>query len=101
MRFEKTIRERLPRKIKKQYLKCVSRLDYSNAVHLRERYPEEQGDFYIRFYDTPFQEVDAMIAEMKESAKNQTNHMTKEEEIAYIIGDTSIGQSLIDKINQM
>lgn len=50
-----------------------------------ERRIKEQAAHYRRMYYAPCPEVDALTAEIKESAKAQPEGMTKEEEIAYIL----------------
>lgn len=61
---------------------------------------EEKANHYKRFYNTPCAEADAIVAGLRESAKSQPNNMTKEEEIAYVIGDTGISESLIESVDQ-
>lgn len=61
---------------------------------------EAQANHYKRFYSTPCAEADALVTELKESAKNRPKNMTKEEEIAYMIGDTDISKSLIESVDR-
>lgn len=101
MKFKKTMRERYPRKTKKVILKYVTRSGYYEVVHFAERFAASQAAFYKRLYSkTPYDEIKSIIAELKESAKNQPKNMTKEEEIAYIIGDTDVSESLIESVNR-
>lgn len=121
------MRERYPRKTKKWLLKYYTRSAYSEVVHLKERYSiylddgsicigsrpvylvgsvtfepflEPEANHYKQLYNTPCTEVDAIVSELKESAKSQPKNMSKEEEIAYMIGDGDVSASLVESVNR-
>lgn len=100
MKFKKTMRERYPRKTKKVILKYVTRSDYYEIVHFSERFAASQANFYSCVYRTPNDKLDAIVAELEEAAKSQPKNMTKEEEIAYIIGGTDVSSSLVESVNR-
>lgn len=100
MKFKKTMRERYPRKTKKFLLKHYSRAAYSEVIHLQQRIVEAQVSHYIAFYTAPHPEIDAIVAELRESAKSQPKSMSKDEEIAYILGDSDVSASLVESVDR-
>lgn len=61
---------------------------------------EAEANHYKQFYNTPCPEADAIVSELKESAKSQPKNMSKEEEIAYMIGDGDVSASLVESVNR-
>lgn len=59
--------------------KCVS------AMTRFKRNSEKNALALKSFYETPCPEIDNIVSELKESAKNQPKNMTKDEEIAWIL----------------
>lgn len=59
-----------------------------------------QASHYKRMYESPNIEVDKIIAELKEDAKNMPKNMTKDEEIAWILKEAN-GEDNFDKLNQI
>lgn len=99
MRFRKTKRERYPRKMKKETIKHISRI----AFHALMGWNYDYFKWYERFKTcsyTPCTEFDAIIPESMESAKNQPKNMSKDEEIAYMIGDSDVSSSLVESVNR-
>lgn len=50
-----------------------------------------------QIYEAPNPEVDKIVAELKESAKNQPKNMTKDEEIAWILKEAN-GEDNLEKL---
>lgn len=50
---------------------------------------ERQAAHYKQMFEAPCPEVDKIVAELKESAKNQPKNMTKDEEIAWILKEAN------------
>jgi hypothetical protein len=44
-----------------------------------------------KIYEAPNPEIDAIVDEIRESAKNQPKFKTREDEIAYILGSNNLG----------
>lgn len=101
IRFKQTMRERYPRKMKKFLLKHYSRAAYSEVMHFQQRIVEAQASHYIAFYTAPHPEIDAIVAELRESAKSQPKNMTKDEEIAYMLGYSDREYDVEELINQI
>lgn len=53
-----------------------------------------------QIYETPNPEVDKIVAELKESAKNQPKNMTKDEEIAWILKEAN-GEDDLEKLQEI
>lgn len=128
VKLSKTKRERYPRKTKKRILKYYTRSAYSEVVHLKERYIvgfdiasgidssvicigylpielvgtliEAEANHYKRLYNTPCAEVDAIVSNLKELVKNHPRNMSREEEIAYILGDSDVSALLVESVNR-
>jgi hypothetical protein len=58
---------------------------------------ERQAANYKRMFEAPCSEVDKIIAELKEDAKNQPKNMTKDEEIAWILKEAH-GEDNLEKL---
>lgn len=65
-----------------------------------ESFFEAEANHYKQLYNTPCSEVDAIVSELKESAKSHPKNISKEEEIAYMIGDTDVSASLVESVNR-
>lgn len=50
-----------------------------------------QANRLRKIYETPNSEIDAIVDEIRESAKNQPKFKTREDEIAYILRSNNIG----------
>lgn len=50
-----------------------------------------QANRLRKIYETPDSEIDAIVDEIRESAKNQPKFETREDEIAYILEGGNIG----------
>lgn len=50
-----------------------------------------QANRLCKIYETPNSEIDAIVDEIRESAKNQPKFKTREDEIAYILRSNNIG----------
>lgn len=55
---------------------------------------------YKQFYETPNPEIDSIVQELIDSSKDTPKHMTKEEEIAYILSGAN-GDNDLDKLKQI
>lgn len=53
-----------------------------------------------QIYEAPNPEVDKIVAELKESAKNQPKSMTKDEEIAWILKEAN-GEDDLEKLQEI
>lgn len=53
-----------------------------------------------QIYEAPNPEVDKIVAELKESAKNQPKNMTKDEEIAWILKEAN-GEDNLEKLQEI
>lgn len=53
-----------------------------------------------QIYEAPNPEVDKIVAELKESAKNQPKNMTKDEEIAWILKEAN-GEDDLEKLQEI
>lgn len=58
---------------------------------------ERQAAHYKQMFEAPCPEVDKIIAELKEDAKNQPKNMTKDEEIAWILKEAH-GEDDLEKL---
>ena len=58
---------------------------------------ERQAAHYKQMFEAPCPEVDKIVAELKESAKNQPKNMTKDEEIAWILKEAN-GEDDLEKL---
>lgn len=58
---------------------------------------ERQAVHYKQMFVAPCPEVDKIIAELKEDAKNQPKNMTKDEEIAWILKEAN-GEDDLEKL---
>lgn len=65
-----------------------------------KRLIKAQVNHYKRLYNTPWAEADAIVSELKESAKNRSKNMSREEEIAYMLGDPDVDVLLVELVNQ-
>lgn len=61
---------------------------------------EAQASHYIALYTAPHLEIDAIVAELRESAKSQPKNMSKDEEMAYMLGDSDVSASLVESIDR-
>lgn len=62
-----------------------------------QKYIEAEAKRLKQIYEAPNPEVDKIIAELKESAKNQSKNMTKDEEIAWILKEAN-GEDNLEKL---
>ena len=60
---------------------------------------ERQAAHYKQMFEAPCPEVDKIVAELKESAKNQPKNMTKDEEIAWILKEAN-GEDDLEKLKE-
>nr|DAL13637.1 MAG TPA_asm: hypothetical protein [Caudoviricetes sp.] len=61
---------------------------------------ERQAARYKQMFEAPCPEVDKIVAELKESAKNQPKNMTKDEEIAWILKEAN-GEDNLEKLQEI
>lgn len=50
-----------------------------------------QANRLRKIYEAPNPEIDAIVDEIRESAKNQPKFKTREDEITYILGSNNLG----------
>lgn len=50
-----------------------------------------QANRLRKIYETPNPEIDAIVDDIRKSAKNQPKFKTREDEIAYILGSNNLG----------
>lgn len=65
-----------------------------------ERHIKAQVARLKRMYEAPCPEADKIVAELKESVKNQPKNMTKDEEIAWILKEAN-GEDNFDELQQI